>query len=60
MSWAYHLDPGLSYYVGGYFWWYGRQDVFTGKKRLADSLVSALRARRARCRHTVRRLSPGR
>ena len=61
MTWAYHLDPGLSYYVGGYFWWYGRQDVFTGKKRLADSLVKrASELSRARCRHTVRRLSPGR
>jgi hypothetical protein len=44
MTWAYHLNPRLSYYVGGYFWWYGRQDVFTGKKRLATSLVNALRA----------------
>jgi hypothetical protein len=44
MSWAYRLDPGLAYYVGGYFWWYGRQDVFTGKKLLAGSMASALHA----------------
>jgi hypothetical protein len=28
MQWAYGLNPGLSYYVGGYFWWYGAEDCF--------------------------------
>ncbi len=44
MSWAYGLDPGLPYYVGGYFWWYARQDVFTGKKLLASQLAAAFRS----------------
>jgi hypothetical protein len=47
MTWAYHLDPDLSYYVGGYFWWYGHQDVFSGKRLLAGSLVNAFRAEAA-------------
>lgn len=41
MSWAYGLDPGLSYYAGGYFWWYARQDAFTGRKLLATQLAVA-------------------
>jgi hypothetical protein len=41
MRWAYGLDPGLPYYVGGYFWWYALEDAFTGKARLAGSLRSA-------------------
>lgn len=44
MSWAYSLNPGLSYYVGGYYWWYGYEDVFTGSKLLASSLNSAFEA----------------
>ena len=44
MAWAYGLDPGLGYYVGGYFWWYGRQDVFSGRKLLAGSMAGALHA----------------
>ena len=44
MRWAYGLDPGLPYYVGGYFWWYADQDVFRGKARLAGSLRSAFEA----------------
>ena len=41
MSWAYHLKPGLSYYAGGYFWWYSWQDAFTGKRLLAGALSAA-------------------
>jgi hypothetical protein len=44
MSWAYGLDPGLPYYVGGYFWWYARQDAFTHKKLLASHLAAAFRS----------------
>jgi hypothetical protein len=41
MSWAYSLDPGPSYYVGGYFWWYALEDAFTGRALLAGHLTSA-------------------
>jgi hypothetical protein len=44
MAWAYNLAPGLPYYVGGYFWWYALEDVFTGKALLAGQLASAFRA----------------
>jgi hypothetical protein len=44
MRWAYGLDPGLPYYVGGYFWWYALEDAFTGKTLLAGSLRSAFEA----------------
>jgi len=47
MSWAYSLKPGLPYYVGGYFWWYARQDAFTGKALLAGHLASAFRSEAA-------------
>ena len=41
MSWAYGLNPGLPYYVGGYFWWYARQDALTRKKPLTSQLAAA-------------------
>ena len=44
MSWAYGLSPGLPYYVGGYFWWYARQDAFTGRKLLAPQLAGAFQS----------------
>ncbi|MGO8871921.1 MAG: hypothetical protein ACLQPH_11080 [Acidimicrobiales bacterium] len=47
MSWAYSLQPHLPYYVGGYFWWYSYQDVFWGKRLLADSLSDAFRTEAA-------------
>lgn len=28
MQWGYSLNPGPRYYIGGYFWWYGEEDVF--------------------------------
>ncbi len=47
MSWAYGLHPGVAGYVGGYFWWYGRQDVLAGKRLLASSFATALRSEAA-------------
>jgi hypothetical protein len=44
MAWAYGLNPGLPYYVGGYFWWYARQDALTHKKLLASQLAAAFRS----------------
>lgn len=28
MHWGYSLNLNLPYYIGGYFWWYGEEDVF--------------------------------
>jgi hypothetical protein len=47
MSWAYNLAPGLPYYVGGYFWWYAREDAFKGKALLAPELSKAFEAEAA-------------
>jgi hypothetical protein len=44
MRWAYSLDPGLTYYVGGYFWWYGWQDALKPKARLSAALGEAFEA----------------
>ncbi len=44
MAWAYGLAPGLSYYVGGYFWWYGSEDLVPTTKPLYPSFVAALNA----------------
>ncbi len=44
MRWAYSLDPGLPYYVGGYFWWYGWQDALKPKARLGSALGEAFEA----------------
>jgi hypothetical protein len=41
MSWAYALNPGLPYYVGGYFWWYGAQDALRAGAPLAGALKEA-------------------
>jgi hypothetical protein len=41
MSWAYSLKPGLPYYVGGYFWWYGAEDALRPTARLHDALQAA-------------------
>ncbi len=41
MRWAYSLDPGLGYYVGGCFWWYGWEDALKPKARLAAPLAQA-------------------
>jgi hypothetical protein len=42
MRWAYSLSPALPYYVGGYFWWYGYQDILKPKARLSNSFDEAL------------------
>ncbi len=47
MNWAYSLDPGLSYYVGGYFWWYGAQDALRAPAPLAAALPEAFAAEHA-------------
>ncbi len=44
MSWAYGLRPDVPDYVGGYFWWYAFEDVFTGKQLLAPGLSHAFGA----------------
>ncbi len=41
MSWAYSLRPGLPYYVGGYFWWYGAEDALRAGAPLAGALREA-------------------
>jgi hypothetical protein len=41
MSWAYSLRPGLPYYVGGYFWWYGAEDALRPGAPLAGPLREA-------------------
>ncbi|MGB7053413.1 MAG: hypothetical protein WBG41_17755 [Acidimicrobiales bacterium] len=41
MSWAYGLDPRVRGYVGGYFWWYAREDAFFGKAPLRVALDAA-------------------
>jgi hypothetical protein len=42
MRWAYSLSPALPYYVGGYFWWYGYQDILKPKARLSEAFNKAL------------------
>jgi hypothetical protein len=41
MRWAYSLNPGLPYYVGGYFWWYGAEDALRAHAPLAGALAGA-------------------
>ncbi len=41
MRWAYSLDPGLPYYIGGYFWWYGAEDALRPKALLRGVLAEA-------------------
>ncbi len=45
MSWAYGLEPRVPDYVGGYFWWYAREDAFVGTAPLAGALVRAFHCR---------------
>jgi len=44
MRWAYSLHPGLPYYVGGYFWWYGAEDALEPNSLLRGALASAFEA----------------
>ncbi|MGO9322299.1 MAG: hypothetical protein ACLQBY_16070 [Solirubrobacteraceae bacterium] len=41
MKWAYSLKPGLPYYVGGYFWWYGAEDALHAGAPLGGALQEA-------------------
>jgi hypothetical protein len=47
MQWAYSLAPSLPYYVGGYFWWYGAQDVLRTRGPLREALPRAFEAEAA-------------
>jgi hypothetical protein len=47
MSWGYGLDPGLPYYVGGYFWWYAAEDALQPSGLLAGALPQAFEAEHA-------------
>jgi hypothetical protein len=44
MRWAYSLAPGLPYYIGGYFWWYGAEDALRARAPLAAALRAGLQA----------------
>jgi hypothetical protein len=41
MQWAYSLAPGLPYYAGGYFWWYGAEDALRPAGPLREELQAA-------------------
>jgi hypothetical protein len=41
MRWAYSLNPGLPYYIGGYLWWYGAEDALRGRALLGGALAAA-------------------
>ncbi len=43
MRWAYALDLGLPYYVGGYFWWYGAEDALRPGAPLKRTLRAAFK-----------------
>jgi len=43
MRWAYALNPGLPYYIGGYFWWYGAEDALRPGAPLRTALRAAFR-----------------
>ncbi len=47
MAWAYSVDPGLPYYVGGYFWWYAMEDALGPNRPLSSDLVTAFKTERA-------------
>jgi hypothetical protein len=47
MTWAYSLNPGLAYYVGGYFWWYAAEDALGPGAPLAEALAGAFEAEAA-------------
>ncbi len=41
MRWAYSLRPGLTYYAGGYFWWYAAEDALHPGAPLRHNLAQA-------------------
>lgn len=42
MAYYYSLNIDLPYYVGGYFWWYGRQDVLRGPATMKTQFNNAI------------------
>jgi len=44
MHWAYGLNLGLPYYIGGYFWWYGAEDALRPGAPLRTALRAAFRS----------------
>ncbi len=44
MRWAYALNPHLTYYAGGYFWWYGAEDALRPGAPLRRNLGRAFSA----------------
>ena len=48
MRWAYALNPRLSYYIGGYFWWYAAEDALHPGALLRTALQAAFRSKLAR------------
>ena len=42
-GWAYALNPGLPYYIGGYFWWCGAEDALRPGAPLRTALRAAFR-----------------
>jgi hypothetical protein len=44
MRWAYARNPGLPYYIGGYFWWYGAEDALRPGGPLRTALRAAFRS----------------
>ena len=59
MSWAYGLDPDVAGYVGGYFWWYAREDAFVGKAPLLAALGTAFDSERAALAGPAKRAPTG-
>jgi hypothetical protein len=47
MRWAYALAPGLPYYAGGYFWWYGAEDALRARAPLRSALRAAFESEAA-------------
>jgi hypothetical protein len=47
MRWAYSLNPRLSYYAGGYFWWFAAEDALHPGAPLRTALRTAFRTETA-------------
>jgi uncharacterized protein YdbL (DUF1318 family) len=47
MRWAYALAPGLPYFGGGYFWWYGAEDALRSRAPLRGALRAAFESEAA-------------
>lgn len=42
MAYYYALNIDLPYYIGGYFWWYGSQDILAAGAPLKNDFVAAI------------------